>query len=392
MTGADLPDEAYAAALAGLDQLTPTRLAALVRAGPPAEVWAMVAGRSPASDAVRRLWTRVPALRDAWRSCAATRPVEAVWEACLASETEVVVLGSDRYPQVLALDPLPPAVLFARGDLSVLDGRRAGVIGTRNATEGGRRLARRLGRELATAGVRVVSGLARGIDGCAHAGALAAVPANGLDAGDRAGPRVGPPIAVVASGPDVPYPKENVRLWAEVIDHGVLLSEHPPGSPPLPDWFPMRNRIIAALSEVLVVVESRATGGSLITVREATKRQVSVLAVPGSLLNRAAEGTNRIIAEGGAAVLDTVDVLVALGLDTKRAGRRAFDARPRPAPADRRVLAAFDGDALTVDEVAARVDMAIIDLALALGRLEAAGWLHDTGGWYEPVDAGMSAS
>jgi DNA processing protein len=175
-------------------------------------------------------------------------------------------------------------------------------------------------------------------------------------------------------------------LWAEVIERGVLLSEHPPGSPPLPAWFPLRNRIIAGLSEVLVVVESRATGGSLITVREAEKRQVGVLAVPGSLLNRAAEGTNRIIADGGQAVLDTLDVLVALGLDTKRAGRRTFDARPRPTAADRRVLAAFDGDALTIDELASRIETPIVDLALALGRLEAGGWLCDAGGWFEPLD------
>jgi DNA processing protein len=194
---------------------------------------------------------------------------------------------------------------------------------------------------------------------------------------------------VVASGPDVPYPREHARLWSEVIDRGLLLSEHPPGSPPLADWFPLRNRVIAALSEVIVVVESRSTGGSLITVREAAKRDIGVLAVPGSLLNRAAEGTNRLIADGGQAVLDTLDVLVALGLDTRRSGRRAFDSRTRPDSADQRVLDAFDGDALTIDEVAARVGLPIIGLALSLGRLEAGGWLRAAGGWFEPMDARM---
>ncbi len=374
-----LPPVAFAAALAGLDRLTPTRLLALISAGPWSEVWRMVAGDVAASTTVSRLWSRTPALRDEWRASARLRPPEQVWAACLATATEVVVIGSPSYPELLAVDPLPPPVLFARGDLGVLDGRRAGIVGTRNATEGGRRLSARLGRELSEAGVRVVSGLARGIDGCAHAGVLSA---------SRSGPLPpGPPIAVVASGPDVPYPREHARLWAEVIDRGLLLSEHPPGSPPLADWFPLRNRIIAALSEVIVVVESRSTGGSLITVREATKRNIGVLAVPGSLLNRAAEGTNRLIADGGQAVLDTLDVLVALGLDTRRAGRRAFDSRTRPDAADQRVLDAFDGDALTIDEVAGRVGLPIVGLALSLGRLEAGGWLRAAGGWFEPMDA-----
>jgi DNA processing protein len=382
----DLPPEAYHAALAGLDDLTPTRLLALVRAGPPEDVWSMVAGDAPAIPAVARLWSRRSDLREVWRASARRRPPPQVWAKCVATGSEVLVIDAPRYPPLLAVDPLPPPVLFARGDVGVLDGRRAGIVGTRNATEGGRRLAERLGRELSSAGVRVVSGLARGIDGCAHAGAVLAVHAAGSS--PDGGP--GAPIAVVASGPDVPYPKAHARLWASVVECGLLLSEHPPGSPPLPDWFPQRNRIIAALSEVLVVVESRSRGGSLITVREAAKRQVGVLAVPGSLLNRAAEGTNRLIADGGQAVLDTLDVLVALGLDTKRAGRRVFDARPRPSAADQRILDAFSGDALTVDEVAARVDVALVPLALALGRLEAEGWLRSDGGWYEPMDAGTA--
>lgn len=374
-TNPDLPSEAYAAALAALDRITPTRLASLLRSGPWDEVWRMVRGEVPAAAAVTGLTERHPGLADAWRASARQRPPSSVWEACLATGTDVVVMGADRYPALLSFDPLPAPVLFVRGDLGALDRRRAGVVGTRNATEGGRRLAVRLGRELAEAGVGVVSGLARGIDGCAHLGALAA------------GEHGAPPIAVVASGPDVPYPKEHGRLWRDVVERGVLLSEHPPGSPPLADWFPLRNRIVAALSEVVVVVESRDRGGSLITVREATKRQIDVLAVPGSLLNRAAEGTNRLIADGSRAVLDTLDVLVALGIDTKRAGRRAFDARPVPSAADRRVLDAFDGDALTVDELALRAAVPIVELAVSLGRLEAGGWLQGSGGWYEPVDA-----
>lgn len=373
----ELPPEAHAASLASLDRLTPSRLASLLRAGPWSEVWRMVAGEIAASPEVARLAGSRPGLADAWRASARSRCPETVWESCQVTGTEVVVMGSERYPALLSFDPLPAPVLFVRGDLGALDGRRAGIVGTRNPTEGGRRLAMRLGRELADAGVSVVSGLARGIDGCAHVGALASTSASAAA-----------PIAVVASGPDVPYPREHLRLWRDVVEQGVLISEHPPGSPPLAEWFPLRNRIIAGLSEVVVVVESRARGGSLITVREAEKRQVGVLAVPGSLLNRAAEGTNRLIADGGQAVLDVLDVLVALGIDTKRAGRRAFDARPAPTAEDRRVLDAFDGDALNIDEIACRTAVPLVQLALSIGRLEAGGWLRDSGGWYEPVDAG----
>ena len=182
----------------------------------------------------------------------------------------------DAYPAPLRLDPEPPAVLFARGDLSVLDGRRAGVVGTRNATTAGRETARELGRALAGEGVVVVSGLAKGIDGAAHAGALA------VDGAPRS--------AVVGNGPDAPYPRVNASLWAEVCRRGLLLTEWPPGTAPEPFRFPLRNRILAALSEVLVVVESRERGGSLITAQAAAERSVDVMAVPGSVRSRAAAG------------------------------------------------------------------------------------------------------
>ncbi|HEY5876729.1 MAG TPA: DNA-processing protein DprA, partial [Ilumatobacteraceae bacterium] len=153
MSDDSLPAVAFAAALAGLDRLTPTRLLALISAGPWSEVWRMVAGDVAASAAVSRLWSRTPLLRDEWRASARQRPPEQVWAACRATVTEVVVIGSSSYPELLAVDLLPPPVLFARGDLGALDGRRVGIVGTRNATEGGRRLSARLGRELSEAGV-----------------------------------------------------------------------------------------------------------------------------------------------------------------------------------------------------------------------------------------------
>jgi DNA processing protein len=370
MTGS-LPSEAYAAAIAGTDGMTPHRLTLLLRRHRPEEAWAVLRGevddRLFAADLERSAWLR----RGVGRSVTNDAPARA-WERCLTTGTRVLPLGSPGYPPVLAADRSAPAVLFVRGDVAALEHRRVGMVGTRNATEGGRRLAARLGRELAEAEVSVVSGLARGIDGSAHRGVLA---------GDGGAP----PIAVVASGPDVPFPREHTSLWGRVIERGLLLSEHPPGTPPMATSFPARNRILAALSEVLVVVESRAKGGSMITVNEAQLRQIEVLAVPGSLLNRAADGTNGLIAQGAIPVLGSDDVLVALGLDHRRAGATAFDSRPPPNTGDRAVLDAMAGDALTVDEVMGRTGLPLADAALALGRLEAGGWVVRAGGWFEPV-------
>jgi DNA processing protein len=367
-----LPEEAYAAALAGLDAMNPARLLSLLKRYEPWEAWAVAMGEHP-DPAADGWFRRNGELRAAWAASGRSRPPSSVWERCVRTSTQVLVLGRPGYPELLAGDHEAPAVLFARGDLGALSGRRAGMVGTRNATEGGQRLAARFGRELAEAGVTVVSGLARGIDGCAHRSVLAAAGA--------------PPVAVVASGPDVPFPRAHTSLWQAVIERGLLVSEHPPGAPPLAVWFPLRNRILAALSEVLVVVESRSRGGSLVTARHALARQIPVLAVPGSLLNRAAEGTNRLIADGAGAALDTLDVMVALGLETSRAAGRTPETRVRPRADDARLLDHFGGDALTLDQLVLRSGSSLTEVALGIGRLEAAGWIVNSGGWFEPVGA-----
>src|SRR6185312_13567930 len=138
----------------------------------------------------------------------------------------------------------------------------------------------------------------------------------------------GPPIAVVGNGPDRPYPRVNAALWGAVCGRGLLLTEWPPGTTPEAFRFPLRNRILAALSEVLVVVESRERGGSLITAQAAMERSIDVMAVPGSVRNRAAAGTNHLLRDGAAPVTEVDDVLVALGLDTRRAALSTFDPRP----------------------------------------------------------------
>jgi DNA processing protein len=294
---------------------------------------------------------------------------------CHAAGVRMLRLGDAGYPTVLGDDIDPPAVLFARGDLTCLDGPRVAIVGTRRCTGVGAGLARQLGRELASAGVVVVSGLALGIDGAAHRGVLDAC---GSEEGGA------PPVGVVASGLDVVYPARHRDLWAAVGAQGLLVSEAPLGTRPEAWRFPARNRIIAALADVVVVIESHAAGGSLHTVTEAERRDIPVLAAPGSVRNQAAAGTNQLLADGCHPVRDTTAVLVALGL-TPAARRRAVDHRPAPDATGDKVLQAFDWEPATLEHLAVRTGLPLPDLAVSLEALVAHGWVEPLGGWYERV-------
>lgn len=399
----ELPEAAYAAALAGFTEMTVHRLLALLRQHPPAEAYAVASGRLPPRDGlIRRVLDdpeRGSALRAAWASSAQRLRPHTVWQRCTDLGLEVTVMGQPGHPAVLTHDALPVPVLFSRGDRTLLEGRRVALIGTRNATASGRHVARTLGGELAYAGVQVVSGLARGIDGAAHQGVFEVLGLGAHGAGamssramsSGAGRAVlGRPIAVVASGLDVVYPREHKTLWQRVGAEGLLLSEHPPGAPPVAHHFPLRNRMVAALSEAVVVVESRERGGSLITADLAAERGVPVMAVPGHVANRASLGANGLLRDGATPVLDVGDILIALALDRLPldrlpSERLALDRRPRPRADDRVVLQACSGVPRTIGEVARFADRPLLDVAMALARLEQSGWLHQVDGWYEAL-------
>ncbi len=370
---ADVPEEAFAAALAGLERMSLTRLRALLRhaSSPSAAVRCIAGEHAPPAEIAAILAT--DGLASAWRRSLARRPPEQVWGECLAAGIDVVVLGRAGYPPLLADDPSPPPVLFVRGGLQRLGGRRAGIVGTRNATGVGRDIASALGRDLAEAGVSVVSGLARGIDGCAHRGAVS------VQGG-------GPPIGVVATGLDTVYPAEHRMLWDTVAERGALLSESPPGTGPEAWRFPLRNRVLAALSEVVVVVESRITGGSLITAAEARERDIPVLVVPGSPRNLSAAGSNELARDGCAIATGVEDVLIALGLNTGRARPVADDPRPRPEGIDRDTLA-LCAEPRTLDQVMLATRRTLVECAMSLTRLQDSGWLRQVNGWYERAPA-----
>ncbi len=278
-------------------------------------------------------------------------------------------LGDPGYPPVLACDHQAPAVLYSQGDLGVLARPRVAVVGTRSATHYGEEVASELGRDLARAGVVVVSGLALGIDGAAHHGALAGGGA--------------PPAGVVASGLDVVYPRRHAWLWDQVATRGVLLSESPLGTPTVPWRFPLRNRIVAALAQVVVLVECHRRGGALHTVEAAAQRGTPVMAVPGSVRSPASVGTNALLADGCSPARDADDVLAAL--DLERTGGTAPTRPPRSAlDGDAAaVLRALDWEPTATDEVLRRTGMALEDVAVILDRLAVTGLVRAGDGWWE---------
>lgn len=366
-----IPDEGFVAALAGVEGMNVHRLAALLRHHPPAEAWEVVCGRVPARGPIANVFAQGE-VRAALIAAATKRDPHEVWDLCLHLGVRVIPWGHADYPALLVHDPLPPPVLFAQGDLALLAGRRVAMVGTRNATAAGRHTAKVLGHDLAAAGVHVVSGLARGVDGCAHRGVLSAE-------GE------GRPIAVVASGHDVVYPREHRDLWEAVANCGLLLSEGPPGTAPLGFRFPLRNRIIAALAEVVVVVESRERGGSLLTADDALTRGVPVMAVPGPVGRRAGAGTNQLLRDGAAPVTEADDVLAQLAFQHERAPGPNIDLRVRPRRGDIAAYRLLRQEPRTLDGVALAVGGGLMEVAMSLARLEAGGWIAQADGWFECV-------
>ena len=373
----DPHDQGAVAALVRLPGVGSARLAALLRYHGPLDGFERLAGGRPLDGRLQR-WFR-PGLLASVRMAARQFDPGAETERLQSLGVHTTWLGRHDYPAVLAVDRAAPTALFVLGSPEALAARRVAIIGTRNASTAGLATARELGAELADHGVSVVSGLARGVDGAAHGGVRSS---NGS----------GKAVAVVGSGPDVVYPRRHRDLWWWIAEHGLLLSEWPPGTPPDAWRFPERNRIIAALSEVLVVVESRERGGSLITARDALDRDVEVMAVPGSPRVRASRGTNKLLVDGATPATCVDDVLVALGLDHRRAGPVPFDPRPMPVGAQAEVLRACEGEPCTLDLIVQRTGLDLTEAALAAARLEHDGRLVEVAGWFEPTRSHFAAS
>jgi DNA processing protein len=289
------------------------------------------------------------------------------------------------YPPLLRELPGRPLALFVRGDPGVLLLPQVAVVGSRNPTDAGRRTAQGLAAALTSAGFLVTSGLANGIDGAAHEGALGA--------GGRT-------IAVLGTGPDQVYPARHRALADRIAASGALVSEFPPGTRPLPAHFPRRNRIVSGLSLGVVVVEASLKSGSLITARLAADQGREVFAVPGSIKNPLARGCHALIRQGATLVECAGDVVVQLGpllghLAREPASRGREPAVVTGAPVGLLSHLGFDG--VSVDELVERSGLPAAEVQSALVLLELGGWVScDPGGRYSrlggPADPPSAAA
>ena len=264
-----------------------------------------------------------------------------------------------------ALDQLKDKVpaLFVRGRLPSDPGPAVAVVGSRTASRAGLDLARSLGRGLARAGVTVVSGAARGVDTASHEGAL--------DVGGRT-------IAVLGCGIDVDYPRSNRDLFGRIVANGAVVSEYPPGVPPEPYRFPVRNRIIAGLAQAVVIVEGAASSGSLITCRHALDLGREVFAVPGPVTSPLSEAAHGLIRDGAHLIRGADDLLHDLNLHTESVSHPL----PLLALAEEQVYATLRGPTLA-EEIAASLEWPIADVVAILMQLELKGVVRCVGGRYE---------
>jgi DNA processing protein len=275
-----------------------------------------------------------------------------------------LTLEDATYPKLLREVSDAPPVLFVKGVLTEADAWAVGIVGTRRATVYGREVADVLARELATNGITVVSGLARGIDASAHQAAITA--------GGRT-------IAVLGCGVDVTYPPEHRKLAKQITEHGALVSDYPLGTPPDAANFPPRNRIISGLSLGVVVVEADEQSGALITTQFAAEQGRDVFAVPGNIFNRTSRGPNRLIQQGAKVVLDTQSILEELNLNMV-ADRVEVEAAVPENDTERLILARLNYEPTHVDELVRALAKPTEEVTATLALMELKGMVRQSGG------------
>ena len=212
----------------------------------------------------------------------------------LKNDIKIINISDDNYPAKLKNIYAPPITIFAKGDISLLNSKSIAIVGSREPSKYGIYVAEKFSKELSKEGITIVSGLARGIDTFAHVGALSSF---------------GKTIAVLGSGIDVVYPKENAKYYREISEKGLIISEYIVGTAPESKNFPQRNRIISGLSDGVLVVEARKNSGTMITTDFALEQGKELYVIPGNITSNLSAGTNNLIKEGAKLVTDLYEIL-----------------------------------------------------------------------------------
>ena len=304
---------------------------------------------------------------DALRSAALDSEVERALEWSEGAGCAILTLGDAAYPNRLLEIPDPPALLYVRGRVELLNRPALAIVGSRNATTQGERNAHSFARAFSDAGLTIVSGLALGIDGAAHRGALE---------GD------GSTVAVLGTGVDVSYPARHAALAEDIASRGVLLSEFALGAQPAPGHFPRRNRLISGLALGCLVVEAALESGSLTTARAALEQGREVFAIPGSIHSPLSKGCHALIKSGAKLVESADDVLGELAalLPAAAASRGKTSSANPDAGDDSPLLALMGEDPVDVEALRTRSGWPAERIAAELLRLELAGRVETLGG------------
>ena len=302
-----------------------------------------------------------------------------LWDKIVAQGIKILTWDDELYPPRLKEIEQPPPVLYVRGELLPEDHFAVAMVGTRKVTPYGRQVTEELSAFLASNGVTVISGLARGVDAVAHSTAL------------KAGGRT---AAVMGSGVDRIYPPENRALAEQMISRGALISDYPVGTPPDASNFPPRNRIISGLSLAVVVVEAGETSGALITAEFAAEQGREVFAVPGSILAPQSKGANKLIQNGALPLLTPEDLLQALNLTRVSAQKSARKILPAD-EVEAQLLNTLGSEPMHVDEIRNQTGLPVEKVSAALVMMELKGMVRQVGGMnyvaVREVQSGYSA-
>lgn len=279
-----------------------------------------------------------------------------------------ITLLDKEYPGLLKAINNPPAVLYAKGDTSLLNSSSIAIVGTRRITHYGREITELFARELASAGLTIVSGMAFGVDGVAH---KAAIDVNGKT------------IAVLGNGVDLAYPKENEKLYEEILDRkGLITSEYAPGMPPNNGTFPARNRIVAGLSMGVLVTEGAEDSGSLITANFGLEFGRPVFAVPGPITSQLSKAPLDLIEKGAKLVMRTEDILKELKISSSAKASEDKKKFKDLNKEEKKIMEVLENEGLYFDEIAKKTGIVSSLLGTTLSLMEIKGLIKNSGSLY----------